>query len=145
MADVEFGLDTFGALTEDDNGELITHAQTVRDVVADGVLADSVGLDFFGVGEHHRPDFAVSSAEMVLAAIAGRTERIRLGSAVTVLSSDDPVRVFERFATLDAVSNGRAEIVAGRGSFIESFPLFGYDLSDYEVLFEEKLELLAKL
>ncbi len=145
MAHVEFGLDTFGALTEDDNGELITHAQTVRDVVADGVLADSVGLDFFGVGEHHRPDFAVSSPEMVLAAIAGRTERIRLGSAVTVLSSDDPVRVFERFATLDAVSNGRAEIVAGRGSFIESFPLFGYDLSDYEVLFEEKLELLAKL
>lgn len=142
---VEFGLDTFGALTEDSNGELITHAQTVRDIVDDAVLADSVGLDFFGVGEHHRPDFAVSSPEMVLAAIAGRTERIRLGSAVTVLSSDDPVRVFERFATLDAVSNGRAEIVAGRGSFIESFPLFGYDLSDYQVLFEEKLELLAKL
>ncbi|GAB3599584.1 LLM class flavin-dependent oxidoreductase [Microbacterium tumbae] len=141
----EFGLDTFGGVTNDAEGNPHPHPQVIRDIIDDAVLADRVGLDFFGVGEHHRPDFAVSSPEMVLAAIAGRTERIRLGSAVTVLSSDDPVRVFERFATLDAVSNGRAEIVAGRGSFIESFPLFGYDLKDYEVLFEEKLELLSGL
>ncbi|MGB3302847.1 MAG: Atu2307/SP_0267 family LLM class monooxygenase [Gordonia sp. (in: high G+C Gram-positive bacteria)] len=145
MKNVEFGLDTFGGVTRDANGDHVPHPQVIRDLVDDAVLADSVGVDFFGLGEHHRPDFAVSSPEMVLAAIAARTERIRLGSAVTVLSSDDPVRVYERFATLDAVSNGRAEIVAGRGSFIESFPLFGYDLNDYEVLFEEKLELLAAL
>lgn len=143
--DIEFGLDTFGGLTRDEAGEFLPHPQVIRDLVADAVVADRAGLDFFGIGEHHRPDFAVSSPEMVLAAIAGQTERIRLGSTVTVLSSDDPVRVFERFATLDAVSNGRAEIVAGRGSFIESFPLFGYDLNDYEELFEEKLELLAAL
>jgi probable LLM family oxidoreductase len=108
-------------------------------------LADSVGVDFFGVGEHHRAEFAVSAPEMVLAAIASRTERIRLGTAVTVLSSDDPVRVFERFATLDALSSARAEVVLGRGSFIESFPLFGFDLRDYEALFEEKLELFVEL
>ena len=145
MSEIEFGLDTFGGLTDDGAGNPVSHAQVIRDLVEDGALADELGLDFFAVGEHHRPDFAVSSPEMVLSAIAARTEKIRLGSAVTVLSSDDPVRVFERFATLDAVSNGRAEIVAGRGSFIESFPLFGYDLSDYEVLFEEKLGLLAAL
>lgn len=145
MRTTEFGLDTFGGVTHDENGQPLPHGQVIRDLVEDGVVADQLGLDFFGVGEHHRPDFAVSSPELVLAAIASRTARIRLGSAVTVLSSDDPVRVFERFATLDAVSNGRAEIVAGRGSFIESFPLFGYDLSDYEVLFEEKLGLLAEL
>lgn len=145
MSEIEFGLDTFGGVTKDEQGAALPHAQVIRDLVEDGVVADQLGLDFFGVGEHHRPDFAVSSPEMVLSAIAGRTDRIRLGSAVTVLSSDDPVRVFERFATLDAVSNGRAEIVAGRGSFIESFPLFGYDLNDYEVLFEEKLQLLAEL
>lgn len=145
MREIEFGLDTFGGVTVDENGEDVSHPQVIRDLVSDAVLADEVGLDFFGVGEHHRPDYAVSSPEMVLAAIASRTDRIRLGSAVTVLSSDDPVRVFERFATLDAVSNGRAEIVAGRGSFIESFPLFGYDLKHYEVLFEEKLALLAEL
>lgn len=145
MSILEFGLDTFGGVTRDENGELLPHPRVIRDLVQDGVVADQLGLDFFGVGEHHRPDFAVSSPEMVLAAIAARTQRLRLGSAVTVLSSDDPVRVFERFATLDAVSNGRAEIVAGRGSFIESFPLFGYDLADYEVLFEERLELLAAL
>ena len=120
-------------------------AQVIRDVVEEAVLADRLGVDFIGVGEHHRDDFAVSSPEMVLAAIAGRTERIRLGSAVTVLSSDDPVRVFQRFATLDAVSNGRAEVILGRGSFIESFPLFGYDLGDYEQLFEEKLDLFVQL
>ncbi|HJQ07788.1 MAG TPA: LLM class flavin-dependent oxidoreductase [Nocardioides sp.] len=145
MTEIEFGLDTFGGVTYDADGNPVPHAQVIRDIVEEAVLADRVGLDFFGVGEHHRADFAVSSPEMVLAAIAARTERIRLGSAVTVLSSDDPVRVFERFATLDAVSGGRAEIVAGRGSFTESFPLFGFDLADYEVLFEERLELLAAL
>lgn len=145
MTDVEFGLDTFGGVTIDADGQARHHAQVIRDVVAEGVLADEVGLDFFGVGEHHRPDFAVSSPEMVLAAVAARTGHIRLGSAVTVLSSDDPVRVFERFATLDAVSNGRAEIVAGRGSFIESFGLFGFDTADYEILFEERLDLLRQL
>jgi probable LLM family oxidoreductase len=114
-------------------------------VVEEGVLADRLGIDSFGVGEHHRADFAVSAPEPVLAAIASRTHRIRLGTAVTVLSSDDPVRVFERFATLDAISNGRAEITLGRGSFTESFPLFGYDLSDYEALFSEKLDLMSHL
>ncbi|GAA1693704.1 LLM class flavin-dependent oxidoreductase [Microbacterium sediminicola] len=142
---VEFGLDTFGDVTADDDGVRLSDAQTIRNTVEQAVLADQLGIDFFGVGEHHRPDFAVSSPEIVLAAIAARTSRIRLGTAVTVLSSDDPVRVYERFATLDAVSNGRAEVVIGRGSFIESFPLFGYDLSDYETLFEEKLELFSRL
>jgi probable LLM family oxidoreductase len=142
---LELGLDTFGDVTRGTDGRPRTHAQVIRDVVAEAVLADELGVDFIGVGEHHRPDFAVSSPEMVLAAIAGQTTRIRLGSAVTVLSSDDPVRVFERFATLDAVSNGRAEVILGRGSFIESFPLFGYALDQYEVLFEEKLELFAAL
>ena len=113
--------------------------------MAEAVLADQVGIDFFGVGEHHREDFAVSAPEVVLAAIAGRTERIHLGSAVTVLSSDDPVRVFERFSTLDAVSGGRAEVILGRGSFIESFPLFGFPLEQYEQLFEEKLAAFAEL
>jgi len=142
---VEFGLDTFGDVTEGPNGDLESHAQVVRNVVEEAVLADEVGVDFFGVGEHHREDFAVSSPETVLAVAAGRTERIRLGSAVTVLSSDDPVRVFQRFATLDAASNGRAEVILGRGSFTESFPLFGFDLEHYEQLFEEKLELFAAL
>jgi len=145
VTEIEFGLDTFGGVTRDAEGKPQHHAQVIRNIVEEGVLADQVGLDFFGVGEHHRRDFAVSSPEMVLAAVASRTERLRLGSAVTVLSSDDPVRVYERFATLDAVSNGRAEIVAGRGSFTESFPLFGFDLADYEELFEERLELLAAL
>lgn len=143
--DIEFGLDTFGDITRDQDGELLSGAQTIRNVVAQAELADTVGVDFFGVGEHHRREFAVSSPEMVLAAIAARTERIRLGTAVTVLSSDDPVRVFERFSTLDALSGGRAEVVLGRGSFIESFPLFGYDLRDYDRLFEEKLELFVEL
>src|SRR5690606_17326037 len=127
------------------DGALLTAAQTIRNVVAQAELADRVGVDFFGVGEHHREEFAVSAPEMVLAAIAARTEHIRLGTAVTVLSSDDPVRVFERFPTLDALSNGRAEVVLGRGSFIESFPLFGYDLRDYDALFEQKLELFVEL
>src|SRR5690606_10660151 len=116
-------------------------AQVLRDVVEQGILADQVGIDFIGLGEHHRDDFAISAPEVVLAAIAARTERIRLGSAVTVLSSDEPVRVFQRFSTVDAISNGRAEVILGRGSFTESFPLFGYALNDYETLFSEKLDL----
>jgi probable LLM family oxidoreductase len=143
--EIELGLDTFGDLTQRLDGENVSAAQVIRDVIDEAVLADERGVDFFGVGEHHRDDFAISAPEVVLAAIAGRTERIHLGSAVTVLSSDDPVRVFERFSTLDAASNGRAEIILGRGSFTESFPLFGYDLSQYEVLFEEKLQLFSQL
>jgi probable LLM family oxidoreductase len=142
---LELGLDTFGDVTVDADGNRLSDAQVIRDVVEEAVLADRLGVDFIGVGEHHRDDFAVSSPETVLAAIAGRTERIRLGSAVTVLSSDDPVRVFQRFATLDAVSHGRAEVILGRGSFIESFPLFGFELGAYEELFEEKLDLFAQL
>lgn len=142
---IAFGLDTFGDITRGPDGAPKSAAQTIRDVVEEAVLADEVGIDFFGVGEHHRAEFAISAPEMVLAAIASRTRSIRLGTAVTVLSSDDPVRVYERFATLDAVSRGRAEVVVGRGSFVESFPLFGYDLRDYEALFEEKLELLVQL
>jgi alkanesulfonate monooxygenase SsuD/methylene tetrahydromethanopterin reductase-like flavin-dependent oxidoreductase (luciferase family) len=117
----------------------------IRNLLEQAELADRVGLAFIGVGEHHRDDFAVSAPEVVLAAIASRTQRIRLGSAVTVLSSDDPIRVFQRFSTLDAVSNGRAEVILGRGSFTESFPLFGFDLKRYEELFEDKLELFAKV
>lgn len=142
---VEFGLDTFGDITKNAAGGTLTAAETIRNVVAQAQKADEVGLDYFGVGEHHRREFAISSPEMVLAAIASTTTRLRLGSAVTVLSSDDPVRVYERFATLDALSNGRAEVVVGRGSFTESFPLFGYDLRDYERLFEEKLDLLVQI
>jgi probable LLM family oxidoreductase len=142
---LELGVDTFGDVTAGADGRLLPQPEVLRNVVAEGVLADALGLDFFGVGEHHREDFAVSAPEVVLAAIAGRTRRIRLGTAVTVLSSDDPVRVYERFATLDAISNGRAEILVGRGSFTESFPLFGFPLDDYELLFEERLDLLAKL
>jgi probable LLM family oxidoreductase len=142
---VEFGLDTFGDVTVDEAGERLPYDQVIRNVVEEAVLADQVGIDFFGVGEHHRDDFAISAPEVVLATIAGRTERIHLGTAVTVLSSDDPVRVYEKFATLDAVSKGRAEIILGRGSFTESFPLFGFDLADYERLFEEKIDLLSHL
>jgi probable LLM family oxidoreductase len=143
--DLELGLDTFGDVTAGPDGRPLPHAQVIRNVIDEAVLADELGIDFFGVGEHHRADFAVSAPEVVLAAIAGRTRRIRLGSAVTVLSSDDPVRVFQRFATLDAASNGRAEVILGRGSFTESFPLFGYELSQYQELFEEKLDLFAAL
>jgi probable LLM family oxidoreductase len=142
---VELGLDTFGDVTDGDDGQPDSYSQVIRNLIEEGVLADRVGVDFFGVGEHHRADFAVSSPETVLAAVAGQTDRIHLGSAVTVLSTDDPVRVFQRFATVDAASNGRAEVILGRGSFTESFPLFGYDLADYEALFEEKLDLFAKL
>lgn len=144
-AELELGLDTFGDVTRGANGTPKPLAVVIRDVIAEAELADRVGVDFIGLGEHHRPDFAISSPEIVLAAIAGRTQRIRLGTAVTVLSSDDPVRVFERFATLDAASNGRAEVILGRGSFTESFPLFGYSLDEYETLFEEKLDLFAAL
>lgn len=143
--DLKFGLDTFGDVTVDADGRRLHQAQVIRDVVEEGVLADQVGVDAFGVGEHHRDDYAVSSPDMVLAAIAARSDRIALGSAVTVLSSDDPIRVYERFATLDAVSSGRAEITLGRGSFIESFPLFGFRLEDYDVLFTEKVELFARI
>jgi probable LLM family oxidoreductase len=142
---LELGLDTFGDVTSNAAGALLPQAQVLRNVVAEAVLADQVGLDFFGIGEHHREDFAVSAPEVVLAAIAGQTRSIRLGSAVTVLSSDDPVRVFQRFSTLDAVSGGRAEVILGRGSFTESFPLFGLELDAYEQLFEEKLNLFAEL
>lgn len=145
MRHIELGIDTFGDVTVDDSGRPLPHPQVIRDVVEEAVLAEQVGLDFFGLGEHHREDFAVSAPDVVLATIAGRTERIRLGSAVTVLSSDDPVRVYQRFATLDALSGGRAEVILGRGSFTESFPLFGYELRDYAVLFEEKLDLFTAL
>jgi probable LLM family oxidoreductase len=139
------GLDTFGDRTYGKDGQPESHAQTIRDVVEQGVRADQVGVDFFGIGEHHTGDFPMSAADVALGAIAARTTRIRLGSAVTVLSSDDPVRVFQRYSTLDAVSSGRAEVILGRGSSIESFPLFGYDLDDYERLFEEKTNLFAEL
>ncbi|WP_045388128.1 LLM class flavin-dependent oxidoreductase [Falsirhodobacter sp. alg1] len=142
---LEMGLDTFGDMTNGPDGRPLSHAQVVRNVVEQGVEADASGVDFIGIGEHHRADFAISAPEVVLAAIAARTRRIRLGSAVTVLSSDDPIRVFQRFSTLDAISSGRAEVILGRGSFTESFPLFGYDLGDYEQLFTEKLDLFARL
>ncbi len=143
---MEIGVYTFAETTPDPiTGRTISSAERLRDLMAEIELADRVGLDVFGVGEHHRPDFAVSAPAVVLAAAAARTERIRLTSAVTVLSSDDPVRVFQDFATLDLLSGGRAEIIAGRGSFIESFPLFGYDLNDYDELFAEKLDLLLAL
>jgi len=138
---VELGIYTFAELTSDE----VSPEQRLRDLLEEIELADQVGLDVFGVGEHHRPDFAVSTPAVVLAAAAARTTRIRLTSAVSVLSSDDPVRVFQDFATLDLLSRGRAEIMAGRGSFIESFPLFGYDLDDYDALFDEKLRLLLAL
>jgi len=156
---VILGLDTFGdrpvaaganapgsafGVTSSEQ-QLLPHPDSLRQVIAEGVLADQTGVDVFSVGEHHRPDYSISSPEMVLAGLAGVTKQIKLGSAVTVLSSDDPVRVFQRFATLDAISNGRAEVMLGRGSFTESFPLFGYDLADYEILFDEKLDLFVKL
>ena len=143
---MELGIYTFAETTPDlETGRTIGAAERLRDLMEEIELADQVGLDVFGVGEHHRPDFAVSSPAVVLAAAAERTQRIRLTSAVSVLSSDDPVRVFQDFATLDLLSGGRAEIMAGRGSFIESFPLFGYDLGEYDALFAEKLDLLLKL
>jgi probable LLM family oxidoreductase len=143
---MELGLYTFAELTPDPaTGQAISPAQRLRNLIEEATLADEVGLDVFGVGEHHRPDFAVSAPAVVLAAVAERTRRVRLTSAVSVLSSEDPVRVFQQFATLDLIAGGRAEIMAGRGSFIESFPLFGYDLADYDDLFSAKLDLLLRL
>ncbi|MET9473655.1 LLM class flavin-dependent oxidoreductase [Streptomyces sp. NPDC002922] len=142
---ITLGLDTFGDVTNDARGRPLTHAETIRNLVEEGVLADQVGLDHFAIGEHHTDWMPLSAADVVLAAIASRTSRIRLGSGVTVISSDDPVRVYQRYATLDAVSNGRAEVILGRGSSTESFPLFGYELSDYDRLFEEKVGLFAEL
>ena len=143
--ELELGIDTFGDVALDPDGAPVSQAQVIRNVVDEAVLAEQSGVDAFGLGEHHRDDFAVSSPEMVLAGIATRTERIRLASAVTVLSSDDPVRVYERFSTLDALSHGRAEVIVGRGSFTESFPLFGFDLANYQELFEEKLAMFVEL
>jgi probable LLM family oxidoreductase len=142
---LQFGMDTFGDLPVDDKGNLMSHAAAIRQVVDEAILADKIGIDIIGVGEHHRPEYSISSPETVLAGIATATSRIKLASGVTVLSSDDPVRVFQRFATVDALSNGRAQVILGRGSFTESFPLFGYDLQDYNVLFEEKIDLFSKL
>ncbi|MFD6156658.1 LLM class flavin-dependent oxidoreductase [Nocardia sp. NPDC060256] len=142
---MELGLTTFAELYPVGDRPAPTAAERLRQVVEEAVATDQAGLDVYGVGEHHRKDFAASSPAMVLAAIAARTEKIQLTSAVTVLSSDDPVRVYQDFATLDGLSNGRAELMAGRGSFTESFPLFGYDLSDYDELFEEKLALLLHI
>lgn len=140
-----FGLNTFGDIVADDKGELLSDAASIRQVVDEAILADKLGIDVIGIGEHHREEFAISSPETVLAGIATRTKRIKLASAVTVLSSDDPVRVFQRFATVDALSHGRAQVILGRGSFTESFPLFGYDLKDYNELFEEKIDLFAQI
>lgn len=143
---IQFGLDTFGDVESDlASGEELSHAQVIRNTIEEAVLADSVGIDVFGIGEHHRDDYAISSPDMVLATIAGKTENIKLIPAVTVLSSNDPVRVFQRFSTLQAASNGRAELMLGRGSFTESFPLFGYELKNYESLFEDKLELMRHI
>ena len=145
MQHIEFGLDTFGDMPQGDSGTPVSYATAIRQVVDEALLADAIGVDVIALGEHHRPEYSISTPETVLAGIATRTSRIRLASGVTVLSSDDPVRVFQRFATVDALSQGRAEVILGRGSFTESFPLFGYDLRDYDVLFEEKIELFAKL
>ena len=143
---MEIGIYTFAELQEDPlDGHMISPQQRMRDLLEEAELAEQVGLDVFGVGEHHRPDLIVSAPAVVLAAVGARTQTIRLTSAVSVISSDDPVRVFQDFATLDLLSDGRAEIMAGRGSFVESFPLFGYDLNDYDDLFAEKLQLLMKL
>ncbi len=143
--DVQFGLGTFGDVTHGPGGIPLPYADVLRNVVAQGILADEVGVDAIVLGEHHRDDFAISAPETVLAGIATATSRILLSSGVTVLSSDDPIRVFQRFATLDALSQGRAEVIVGRGSFTESFPLFGFKLEDYQVLFEEKLNLFSEL
>ena len=140
-----FGLDSFGDLATKDDGTITSYAEALRLVVDEAVLADELGVDSIALGEHHREEYAISSPETVLAGIATRTKNIKLASGVTVLSSDDPVRAFERFATLDGISNGRAQVILGRGSFTESFPLFGYDMTDYELLFEEKVELFSKL
>src|ERR1700749_1131382 len=143
--DFEFGLDAFMPVTVDGSGRPIGGDQVIRNAVEEAVLAESVGIDSFNIGEHYRSEFMDSANHVVLAAIAGRTERIRLGTAGTVLGTEDPVRVYTDFSTLDAVSNGRAQLIVGRGSATDSFPLFGFDLADYEELFEEKLDLLVRL
>src|SRR2546428_277387 len=143
--DIEFGLDSFVPISVDESGRALSGDVVIRNTVDEAVLADAVGIDSFNIAEHYRQDMMDSAASIILATIAGRTERIRLGTAVTVLSTQDPVRVYTQFATLDAVSNGRAQLIAGRGSLVESFPLFGYDLNDYEEIFEEKLDLLMRL
>jgi probable LLM family oxidoreductase len=145
MTPISLGLDTFGDVSHGPDGELQPMDKVLREVLDQATYADEIGIDFIGLGEHHRADFAISAPEIVLAAIAGRTRRIRLGTAVTVLSTDDPVRVFQRFSTLNALSNGRAEPILGRGSFTESYPLFGHDLQDYDQLFEDRLDIFAKL
>jgi probable LLM family oxidoreductase len=145
MSPLELGLDTFLPVTVDESGLPIGGDQAIRNAVEEAVLAEAVGIDSFNIGEHYRPDSMDSAGHVVLAAIASRTARIRLGTAVTVLSTQDPVRLYTEFATLDAVSNGRAQMIVGRGSATESFPLFGFDLADYEGLFEEKLDLLVRL
>src|SRR3954470_6751141 len=145
MSRFELGLDTFLPVTVDEAGLAISGDQVIRNAVEEAVLAEAVGVDSFNIGEHYRTEFMDSAAHVVLAAIAGRTERIRLGTPVTVLSTHDPVRLYADFATLDAVSNGRAQLIVGRGSLTDSFPLFGFDLADYEHLFEEKLDLLVRL
>ena len=145
MPTLEFGLDTLLPVTVDQAGLPINGDQVIRNTVAEAVLADVVGIDSFNIGEHYRTEFMDSSGHVVLAAIASRTERIRLGTSVTVLSTQDPVRLYTNYATLDAVSNGRAQLIVGRGSLTDSFPLFGFDLADYEELFEEKLDLLVRL
>src|ERR1700726_1578462 len=141
----EFGLDTPAFVSVDESGQPLDGDVVIRNTIEEAVLAEAVGIDSFNIGEHYRPEMMDSAGHVILAAIAGRTERIRLGTAVTVLSTQDPVRVYTEFATLDAVSNGRAQLIVGRGSLTESFPLFGYDLADYEELFEEKLDLLTRL
>ena len=145
MTPISLGLDTFGDVTLGPDGQLQPMDTVLREVVDQATLADDLGIDFIGLGEHHRADFAISAPEIVLAAIAGRTKRIKLGTAVTVLSTDDPVRVFQRFSTLNAVSGGRAEPILGRGSFTESYPLFGHALEDYDQLFEDRLDIFARL
>ena len=145
MTPISMGLDTFGDVTMGADGRPKPMDQVLRDVVDEAAYADALGIDFIGLGEHHRDDFAISAPEIVLAAIAGRTTRIKLGTAVTILSTDDPVRVFQRFSTLHAMSGGRAEPILGRGSFTESYPLFGFDMQDYDQLFEEKLDIFARL
>src|SRR4051794_10676308 len=143
--EIEFGLDTFAFVTVDESGQPLSGDVVIRNTVEEAVLADAVGIDSFNIGEHYRPELMDSANHVMLAAIAGPTQHIRLGTAVTVLSTQDPVRVYTDFATLDAVSNGRAQLIVGRGSRTDSFPLFGFDLADYETLFEEKLDLLTRL
>lgn len=145
ISNYEFGLDTFGDLPVDNKGAMMSHPEAIRQVLAEAILADKLGVDAIALGEHHRSEYSISSPETVLAGIATKTKKIKLASGVTVLSSDDPVRVFQRFATLDALSKGRAQVILGRGSFTESFPLFGYDMQDYSTLFEEKIDLFSKL